>query len=101
METYDIMDAVASITLILGRKHHTASYDLHYFRWDITDRGLVELLLDTEKEKLSFLIPEEEEYWTDYLENPTDVQHMALKGLASGYNLEVGEYVKVEANNAA
>ena len=100
METYDIVDAVASITLILGRTHQTASHDLHYFRWDITDRGLVELLLDTEKEQLSFLIPEEE-YWTDYLDHPTDVQRMALKGLASGYNLEVGEYVKVETNNAA
>ena len=99
METYDIMDAVASITLILGRKHHTASYDLHYFRWDITDRGLVEVLLDTEKEQLNFLIPEEE-YWTD-LDYPTDVQRMALNGLASGYNLKEGEYVKVETNNAA
>lgn len=99
METYDIMDAVASITLILGRKHHTGSYDLHYFRWDITDRGLVELLLDTEKEQLQYLIPEEE-YCTD-LDYPTDVQRMALSGLASGYNLEVGEYVKVETNNAA
>jgi|DEB0MinimDraft_10_1074344.scaffolds.fasta_scaffold30778_4 hypothetical protein len=100
METYDIMDAVASITLILGRKHHTSSYDLHYFRWDITDRGLVELLLDTEKEQLRFLIPEGE-YWTDFLDYPTDVQRMALNGLASGYHLEVGEYVKEETNNAA
>lgn len=100
METYDIMDAVASITLILGRKHHSASYDLHYFRWDITDKGLVELLLDTEKEKLSFIIPEED-YSTAYLDYPTDVQRMALNGLASGYNLEVGEYVEVGTNNAA
>jgi len=100
METYDIMDAVASITLILGRKHHSASYDLHYFRWDITDKGLVELLLDTEKEKLSFIIPEED-YWTACLDYPTDVQRMALNGLASGYNLEVGEYVEAETNNAA
>ena len=90
MEQYDIVDAVASITLILGRKHHTASYDLHYFRWDITDRGLVELLLDTQKEQLQYHIPDD---WNN-LDHLTDVQRMALDGLAAGYNLEVIEYVK-------
>lgn len=93
MEQYDIVDAVASITLILGRKHHTASYDLHYFRWDITERGLVEILLDTQKEQLQYLIPDD---WFD-LDHPTDVQRMALEGLAAGYNLEVREYVKEKA----
>ena len=95
MELYDIVDAVASITLILGRKHHTASYDLHYFRWDITDRGLVEVRLDTRKEQLQYLIPED---WSN-LDHTNDVQRMALDGLAAGYNLEVIEYVK-ENNNA-
>jgi hypothetical protein len=90
MEQYDILDAVASITLILGRKHHTASYDLHYFRWDITDRGLVELLLNTQKEQLEYHIPDD---WNN-LDHLTDVQRMALDGLVSGYNLEVIEYVK-------
>ena len=93
MEQYDIVDAVASITLILGRKHHTGSYNLNHFRWDITDRGLVEILLDTQKEQLQYLIPED---WFD-LDHPTDVQRMALDGLAAGYNLEVIEYVKEKA----
>lgn len=95
MEQYDIVDAVASITLILGRKHNTGSYNLNYFRWDVTDRGLVEVLLDTRKEQLQYLIPED---WSN-LDHPTDVQRMALDGLAAGYNLEVIEYVK-ENNNA-
>jgi hypothetical protein len=90
MEQYDIVDAVASITLILGRKHHTGSYNLHYFRWDITDRGLVEILLDTQKEQLQYHIPDD---W-DNLDHTTDVQRMALDGLAAGYNLEVIEYIK-------
>ena len=94
MEQYDIVDAVASITLILGRNHNTASLDLHYFCWDITDRGLVEVLLDTRKKQLQYLIPED---WSN-LDHPTDVQRMALAGLAAGYNLEVIEYVK-ENNN--
>jgi hypothetical protein len=92
MEPYDIVDAVASITLILGRKHHTASYDLHYFRWNITDRGLVEVRLATRKEQLHYLIPED----LSNLDHPNDVQRMALDGLAAGYNLEVIEYVKGE-----
>ena len=95
MEQYDIVDAVASITLILGRKHNTGSCNLNYFRWDVTDRGLVEVLLDTRKEQLQYLIPED---WSN-LDHPTDVQRMALDGLAAGYNLEVIEYVK-ENNNA-
>ena len=95
MEQYDIVDAVSSITLILGRKHNTGSYNLNYFRWDVTDRGLVEVLLDTRKEQLQYLIPED---WSN-LDHPTDVQRMALDGLAAGYNLEVIEYVK-ENNNA-
>ena len=90
MEQYDIVDAVASITLILGRKHNTGSYNLNYFRWDITDRGLVEVLLDTRKEELQYLIPED---WSN-LDHPTDIQRMALDGLAAGYNLKVSEYVK-------
>ena len=93
MEQYDIVDAVASITLILGRKHHTGSYNLNHFRWDTTDRGLVEILLDTQKEQLQYLIPDD---WFD-LDHPTDVQRMALDGLAAGYNLEVIEYVKEKA----
>ena len=90
MEQYDIVDVVASITLILGRKHNTGSYNLNYFRWDITDRGLVEVLLDTRKEELQYLIPED---WSN-LDHPTDIQRMALDGLAAGYNLKVSEYVK-------
>ena len=93
MEQYDIVDAVASITLILGRKHHTGSYNLHYFRWDITDRGLVEILLDTQKEQLQYLIPED---WFD-LDHPTDVQRMALDGVAYKYQLTRVEYVKEKA----
>ena len=93
MEEHEIVDAVASITLILGRTTFQSTLDLRLFCWDITERGLVEVHLDTQKEQLQYLIPED---WFD-LDHPTDVQRMALNGLASGYNLEVIEYVKEKA----
>ena len=94
MEEHEIVDAVASITLILGRTTFQSTLDLRLFCWDVTERGLVEVHLDTRKGQLQYHIPDE---WVG-LDHPTDVQRMALDGVAYKYQLTRVEYVKEKAS---
>ena len=93
MEQHEIVDAVSSITLILERTAFQSTLNRGLFCWDVTERGLVEVHLDTHCGQLQYHIPDE---WVG-LDHPTDVQRMALDGVAYKYQLTRVEYVKEKA----